>query len=175
MNENAGTRPRIFAVLVALLEVEGEECILLTKRPEHPRDPYSGQICLPGGALEASDASLADCALREAREEVGIDPSQVKLSCELDWHETSLHHRVKPFVGHVRPPYRIVPSSTEVEKILYLPLRGVCRRMFARRGTWQGSDGVEQDILSFKLEGHEVWGLTARILYDYLFGEARKR
>ena len=159
----------MFAVLIPLLERDGEERILLIKRPEHPRDHYSGQVCLPGGALEADDASLADCALRETREEVGIAPSQVELFAELGWHETSLRHRVKPFAGRVRPPYRVVPRPEEVETTLYLPVDRASREMFEERGRWRGPDGEERTILSFQLDGHQVWGLTARILYSFFF------
>jgi 8-oxo-dGTP pyrophosphatase MutT (NUDIX family) len=171
-------------VLIPVLEHRGEEKILLIERTRHPRDPYSGQICLPGGALEAGDASLADCALREAREEVGIQPPQVRIFAELDWHETSLGHRVKPFAGRICPPCRIVPHPGEVEKVLYLPLRGVSPEMFAEcpipgrpdpeimdRGA-RATRPRERRTLAFCLEGHEVWGLTARILYSFFFGSS---
>ena len=163
--------PREFAVLVPFLDHAGERCILLTKRPQG-QGPYAGQVSLPGGAREAKDASLLETALREAEEEVGIPRGHVEVRRELDWHETRLGHRVKPFVAEVRTPCPLRLEPREVEKVLYLPARRLEPALFALRGTWRDAAGRERPIYTFDLDGCEVWGLTARILRDLLPGGA---
>ncbi|MCZ6796269.1 MAG: CoA pyrophosphatase [Planctomycetota bacterium] len=166
---------REFAVLVPVVAVGGADHILFTKRPERPEDHYSGQICFPGGAREAVDTTLAECALRETREELGVPGSRVEIFAELGWHRTSIHDRVKPFAGRFAPglPLRLNPD--EVEKVLFLPVSRLSRELFELRGIWQGPDGEEHRILRFDLEGHEVWGLTARILHDFWVESAEFR
>ena len=72
------------------------------KRPERETDPYSGQVCLPGGALEIDDASLLDCALREADEELGIPAHSVEIISELQWQETGFKHE-SGGIGFMKP------------------------------------------------------------------------
>ena len=83
-----------FAVLVPLLDHEGERCVLLTKRPEN-MVRYAGQVSLPGGAREPGDSDLKATALRETHEEVGIPPTAVSVVAELDCEtqEASFVHR----------------------------------------------------------------------------------
>ena len=76
---------RRFAVLLPILAHDDGPRVLLMKRPERETDPYSGQVCLPGGALEVDDTSLLDCALREAGEELGIPAHSVEIISELQW------------------------------------------------------------------------------------------
>jgi 8-oxo-dGTP pyrophosphatase MutT (NUDIX family) len=161
----AAPRPREFAVLVPIVGHRGEDHILLTKRPES-LERYAGQVCLPGGERDPADRDLRETALREAREEVGIPPERVAVLRELGWHETSLLHRVKPFVGRVAPGVRLAPDAREVERLLYLPLLAVTAELFRERGRWVSPDGEERPIYTFQLDGCEVWGLTARILRD---------
>jgi len=157
---------REHAVLVPLIGSGDESRIVLIRRPERPEDHYSGHICFPGGAREASDASLLDCALREAREELGIDPARVEVFAELDWRRSSIHHRVKPFAGRIRGPWAVDPSPDEVETVLYLPAARVGEGLFETRA-WRAEDGRELVTYRFDLDGFEVWGLTARILRDF--------
>lgn len=158
-----------FAVLVPLLEHEGEECVLLTKRPD-TLARYSGQVCLPGGERDPTDRDLRETALREALEEVGIPPERVEDLRELGWHQTSLLHRVKPFVGRIQGPCVIRPDPREVERVLYLKVKEIIPALFRVRGRWRGPDGGEQDVHTFDLDGLEVWGLTARILREAFLG-----
>ena len=153
-----------FAVLVPIIEHEDGPRILLMKRPERETDSYSGQVCLPGGALESDDGSLLDCALRETGEELGIPAESVEIIAELDWQETGFRHAVKPFVGWLATSPEIRPNPSEVEHVLYLPAARVEAGLFKKRGNWIDQGGEEREILTFELDGFEVWGLTARIL-----------
>ena len=170
MDSTASSPPREFAVLVPIVVHEGEECVLLTKRPEN-LDRYAGQVSLPGGERDPLDKDLKETALRETREEVGIPPERVEILRELGWHETSLLHRVKPFVGRVRVPCSIVPDPLEVERILYLKTRDITRDLFKVRGRWVSPGGLERTVYTFRLDGCEVWGLTARILREAFVGD----
>jgi 8-oxo-dGTP pyrophosphatase MutT (NUDIX family) len=152
-----------FAVLAPIVEREGVESVLLTKRPDSLAR-YAGHVSLPGGARDPADRSLEETALRETFEEVGIPPDRIEIVRELDWEETALLHRVKPFLARVRAPYPLVPDAREVERILFLPVARITRDLFRVRGTWRDREGRERTTWTFDLEGFEVWGLTARIL-----------
>jgi 8-oxo-dGTP pyrophosphatase MutT (NUDIX family) len=160
---------REFAVLVPLLDHEGEECVLLTKRLE-TLPKYSGQVAFPGGAREPQDENLEETALRETEEEVGIPPQAVRILRELAWQETALAHRVKPFVGKVEGPYTLRPEPREVERLLYLPSARLNPELFSIRGTFVDSNQQSRNIYTFSLDGCEVWGLTARILRELAGG-----
>ncbi len=150
-----------FAVLVPIIERGGVESILLTKRPETLPE-YSGHVAFPGGARDPGDLSLADTAIREAGEEVGISPERITVISELAWQTTALGHRVKPFVARVAPG-PIAPNPDEVERILYLPRSVFETDPFGVR-TWTDHAGKTRRTYTFRFEGLEIWGLTARIL-----------
>ena len=87
------------AVLVAMFDVDGEAAVLLTKRPE-TMPSHQGEIAFPGGKREPEDADLAAAALREAREEVGLEPDAVEIVAELDMIGTvASAFTITPFVG----------------------------------------------------------------------------
>lgn len=164
-NATASLQPREFAVLVPILLHDGVESVLLTKRPDGI-GRYAGQVCFPGGAREAEDATLEDTALRETLEEVGIPRQSIRLERELGWHQTSLLHRVKPFVGRIASPWELHPDAREVERVLFVPVARITPELFEVRGFWQGPDGRDHAVHTFPWDGCEVWGLTARILRD---------
>ncbi len=150
--------PIAAAVLIPIVSRGGAEQILLLRRPERSGDPYSGQVCLPGGRLEPVDGdSLRSCALRETHEETGIPPDAIDVFLELDWHETAVGHRVKPFAGRVRGAPELRPNRAEVDRLLWLPLADLRPELFRNR------EGA-RDTNRFELDGCEVWGLTARVL-----------
>ena len=162
-----------FAVLIPLILQRDEVQVLLMKRPERETDPYSGQVCFPGGAYEKEDCGMLDCALRESAEELGIPAESVELIAELDWQQTGLRHAVKPYVGWIKSPLKLKPNPAEVDKVLYLPAHRVQPGLFRTRGHWVDPRGREREILTFQLSRHEVWGLTARILeHCFISGSA---
>ena len=152
-----------FAVLIPLVEHEGEDQVLLTQRnADLPQ--YSGQVSFPCGAYEPEDEDLRATALRECFEEVGIRPEQVEIIAQFQWFETGLGHRVLPFAGRVRSPYDLRPSPAEVERIIFVPVALLQRDPFEIRGTFEDSSGNERTIYTFLFDDAEIWGLTARIL-----------
>ncbi len=160
-----------FAVLVPIMDYQGQDCVLLTKRLETLPE-YSGQVSFPGGARDPDDSDLQATAVRETGEEVGISAERISLVAEIEWHSTTLGHRVKPFVARVAPG-PVKPNPQEVERIVYLPLALLEQDPFCIR-TWKDRDGRIRSTPSFQFEGLEIWGLTARILQAYFNHPRRK-
>jgi len=153
------------AVLVPLLERDGETRILFTLRSAALRK-HSDQWSFPGGGTDDSDEGAVSTAVREAREEVGIDPASVEVIGLLGDVPTPTGYTITPVVGRVDPPpAAYVPSADEVAEILEVPLSSVGTA--AVRGTVERW-GQTFQILAFDVEGRNVWGATARILQDLL-------
>jgi 8-oxo-dGTP pyrophosphatase MutT (NUDIX family) len=146
------------AVLVLLYERHDEPHLLLTKRsddlPSHP-----GQISLPGGVVEAHDASERDAALRETEEEVGIGREGLRVIGELDDVHTMVSgFIIHPFVGVLDRPMVAVPSDAEVARIIH----GRLADLLAADARLPPSPSVRE--LRYPLAGEDVWGATARVL-----------
>ena len=109
------------AVLVPIINRADGLMLMLTLRstglPEH-----AGQISFPGGRVEPEDVSLADAALREASEEVGLAAKHVTILGELAPYETVTGYRVTPVVGWVEPPFELKPDPIEVADVFEVPL-----------------------------------------------------
>jgi 8-oxo-dGTP pyrophosphatase MutT (NUDIX family) len=154
------------AVLVPLHEKDGEPHVLLTRRPPHLRH-NPGQFAFPGGKLEPDEGDLA-AALREAREEVALDPARAEVLGRLtDTLVLRSAFRLTPWVAAVPYPYPYAPAAGEVEAILHLPLAALAREGVHRieRGT---AYGKTVDVHFYDVGAGEVWGATARILHELL-------
>ena len=163
----AGARPA--AVLVPIFEEGGEARIILTKRPD-TMPSHQGEIAFPGGKLDPSlDADLRAAALREASEEIGLDPAGVEVVAELDSLATVAGRFVlTPFVGLTdgRPDLRRDPVEVvavfDVAISELLAAEGSCRVEHWER------DGVTRPVYFFDYKGETIWGATARILVGFL-------
>jgi 8-oxo-dGTP pyrophosphatase MutT (NUDIX family) len=156
---------RAAAGLMLLFPVDRDAHIVLTVRASH-LPSHGGQVSLPGGAVEEGE-TIEQAALREAREEVGLDPSAVRLLGRL----TPLHIPVSGFVLHPvvalmdwRPALRA--SDREVERILEVPLGDLAdpARRLSRRVALE--DRGEVDIPYIQVHGAELWGATAMVLSE---------
>jgi 8-oxo-dGTP pyrophosphatase MutT (NUDIX family) len=155
------------AVLVPLLRHDGEICFLFTKRRAHLRR-HAGQICFPGGRIDATDADSLAAALRESEEEIGLPPAQVDVLGRLD--ETLVlasAFRLTPWVGRVPYPFPYTPAEAEVEAILVVPVEEL-RLPGAHRTERIVAYGVEHDVHFFDVKGEIIWGATARVLTQLL-------
>jgi 8-oxo-dGTP pyrophosphatase MutT (NUDIX family) len=153
---------RAAAVLVGVVERPVGPALLLTQRPAHLRD-HAGQICFPGGRVEPEDASTAAAALREAEEEIGLDPRRVELLGELKPYDTVTGFRIHPVVGWIEPPVDLAPDPYEVEEVFDVPLKFVLdpgnhRRQSYRRGS------LTRAYYVLPYQGRFIWGATAGIL-----------
>jgi len=171
------TRPRavlappgktLAAVLVPVLAVGGEPSLLFTRRsnllPHH-----QGQIAFPGGRHHpGADADLAATALREAQEEIGLAPADVRLLGPLDDLETvSTRFLITPFVGVVPHPYDFKPCPDEVDVIFTVPLARLRSPDALRRELWDFG-GRKVPIDTYPVDGHIIWGATQRITRNLL-------
>jgi 8-oxo-dGTP pyrophosphatase MutT (NUDIX family) len=160
--------PRRAAVAVVLRRTEQDDIeLLLIKRSEHEGDPWSGHIALPGGRHEPSDATLQDTAVRETREETGVDIARdgrvLGTLDELRPRSAVLPSIiVTPFVAVVRRDVTI-ETSDEVAVAFWVPLASLTdpsvaveSEVSARGSTWR--------VPSYQLGVHVVWGMTERIL-----------
>jgi 8-oxo-dGTP pyrophosphatase MutT (NUDIX family) len=151
------------AVLVPLYLADGELHSVFTKRREDLRR-HPGEISFPGGRYDEGEQDLRATALREAREEIGLQPEAVEIVGALQPTPTiATGYAVYPFVGLIEPGHAWTLSAREVAEVLELPLRllleGYGRRRLLRRGLPIRTD-------TYVVGDHLIWGATARILSD---------
>src|SRR5436305_4466705 len=163
----AGRRGTQAAVLLALYGWPDDPGLIFTERRADLRR-HAGEISFPGGRQDPDDAGLAATALREAQEEIALDPAAVELIGALAPVSTFVTgYRVHPFVGTVPHPGELdlQPNPTEVETVLTFSMellrQGYEMRRLVRRG-------VPVHTPAYEVEGHLIWGATARILGDLL-------
>ncbi len=151
---------QVAAVLAPLFEDdEGQVRIVLTKRPD-TMPTHAGHIAFPGGRPDPGDDGPVGTALREAHEEVGIEPSSVEVLGFLEPIDTvEFDLMVVPVVGRVATPFTIIPSPREVAKV-YTPLLAE----LADPGLWWHVPWQEWKVWYFDLEGDTLWGATARMV-----------
>src|SRR6476646_4241815 len=155
------------AVLLPLYGWPDAPGLVLTERRADLRR-HAGEISFPGGRRDEADADLAATALREAQEEIGLDPDAVEIGEELPPTATFVTgYRIHPFVGRIPHPGELGlrPNPAEVETVLTFSLellrKGYAMRRLVRRG-------VPLHTPAYEVEGHLIWGATARILGDLL-------
>lgn len=154
------------AVLVLSYEEKGEEHFVLTRRTEEVLH-HKGQICFPGGALDPEDKSLWETALREGREEIGLDPSQVTLIRELASYPTPSGFLVTPFLASFSGSPAWVPNPHECAEVFGVPLSHLKEeknRKFEKQ-IWNGHAFYNPH---FQYGPHVIWGVTGRILCEVL-------
>lgn len=154
--------PRRLTPAAVLLAVTGSGRVILTKRSSALRH-HPGQIALPGGKVEQIDADIAAAALREAREEVGLDPANVAVLGALPVHETVTGFTVTPIVALVRAPFLAIPEAGEVDEVFEVPLAHIADRAnYVIEGRmWRGH---RREFYAVPWGPYYIWGATARIL-----------
>ena len=153
------------AVLVPILEREGPH-LLFTKRADHlPNHP--GQMSFPGGRREPADAVLAETALREGQEEIGLDPDHVTVVDRLDDIRTVTRFSVRPFVVRV-PDRDYRPRSTEVAEVAVLSLAALTNLDNYESEHRDHHHHGRIRLHYFSVDGYTVWGATARMLVQFL-------
>jgi len=155
------------AVLLPLYGWPEDPGLIFTERRADLRR-HAGEISFPGGRRDEGDADLQATALREAEEEIGLDPARVEVGEVLPATRTFVtNYVVHPFVGRIPHPRELslAPNPTEVETVLTFSLEllreGCEMRRLIRRG-------VPIHTPTYEVEGQLIWGATARILSDLL-------
>ncbi len=168
--EDEGVRKAAVALIFRAGE-DGAPEILFIKRAEYPGDPWSGQVAFPGGREELGDASLADTATRETREETGIDLARdgtfIGTLDDLRPRVTRLPDViVRPYVVLLER-YEPLILSHEVSLAFWIPLRAL-NHPESWRDTQILARGIQINARAFHHEGHVIWGMTERIIGQLL-------
>jgi 8-oxo-dGTP pyrophosphatase MutT (NUDIX family) len=154
------------AVLVPLHLKDGEPHVMLTKRHADLKH-HAGQASFPGGKIERDEEAL-QAALREAHEEVGLDPAQVTVLGQLsEVIVLRSAFRLTPWVASVPYPYAYAPAPSEVEEIWHVPLAALAApgvHRTERVVAW----GTEFEVHFYDVNAGTIWGATARVLSELL-------
>lgn len=164
--ESRGARPS--AVLAPFYEHGDRTHVLVTRRSWDLRH-HRGEVSFPGGGADPGDGGPVGTALREANEEVGLDPGRVEVLGELDHLTTVSSDRfIVPVVGVLAArPQGLVAQPSEVEAILEVPLDALVEADRYREERW-GPPEVDHPVHFFEIEGDTIWGATAAMLRQLL-------
>ncbi|MDN3651286.1 CoA pyrophosphatase [Thalassotalea ponticola] len=152
------------SVLIALVEHNNGLEVVLTKRAAHLKH-HPGQISFPGGKVEQSDSSLLAAALREAHEEIGLQPGDVQIVGQLKPHHVITGYQITPFIGFINPEYPFIIDTNEVAEIFVVPFEHFINEgnhlsfTVERRGT-------RHNIHFMPYMHYNIWGATAAIIKD---------
>jgi 8-oxo-dGTP pyrophosphatase MutT (NUDIX family) len=142
--------------------------MVFTKRTE-TLTHHKGQVSFPGGSFEPSDGDLLTTALRESYEEVGIHPGDVTILGRLDdMSSFSTNFTISPFVGLIPHPYEFRPNPIEVAVIFDVPLSVLADPAVSRNYVRTREDSATLIDYEFHVQGHVIWGATARIIRHFL-------
>jgi 8-oxo-dGTP pyrophosphatase MutT (NUDIX family) len=150
------------AVLVALTERE-EPGMLLLHRPSHMRS-HPGQIAFPGGGIDPGETPV-EAALREANEELGIDPALVRVVGESDVYKTHSGFEITPVLATVPADIAISPNPAEVAQWFEAPAHFVLDPANHKQ-QWIEWEGAQRTYNEIVWEGHNIWGITAALLVN---------
>jgi 8-oxo-dGTP pyrophosphatase MutT (NUDIX family) len=150
------------AVLIPLLLKQDGLSVLLTQRTNHLHD-HAGQISFPGGRMDPEDQSPDDTALRESREEIGLDPERVEIIGYLPQYLTVSGYSVTPVVGLVQPQAEYVLDEFEVADVFEVPLHFLLDPANHQVRLWQSEQGGRR-FYSMPYENRFIWGATAGML-----------
>lgn len=154
------------AVLIPIIEREPEPTVLLTQRATQLRN-HPGQISFPGGRLDREDVSPRAAALREAREEIGLDPKLIEVVGYLPDHIVISGFRVTPVVGLVQPGFELLLQAEEVADSFEVPLAYLfdpSNHRMRRRKFGFGSGETEVELCDIPYGERNIWGATAGML-----------
>jgi|TARA_B100000242_G_scaffold54027_1_gene32451 8-oxo-dGTP pyrophosphatase MutT (NUDIX family) len=154
------------AVLILCYEKDNDLYFVMTERsnslPSHP-----GEVAFPGGKREKKDKNLKQTALREATEEISLDPAKVEILGQLDPLESRFGLSVTPFIGILKEKFELEPNPDEVADIFHLPLSFFKNNPLIKRGV-TNFKGETFDTPVIIYDNHEIWGLTLAFTLDFL-------
>jgi 8-oxo-dGTP pyrophosphatase MutT (NUDIX family) len=144
---------------------EAAHVLLTVRRADLP--DHAGQVSLPGGAVDPGE-TLEQCALREAEEEVGAAPAEIRLLGALTpLHIPVSNFNLHPFVGAAARRFDWRPQESEVARVLEVPVEHLLDPVVARREV-RVFKGVEYDVPYLEIHGEKLWGATAMVVAEFL-------
>ena len=157
---------RVAAALVLLYPIRRQVHLVLTRRAG-TLDQHAGQVSLPGGAVDG-DETVEAAALREAREEIGLETTDLRIIGQLSaLYIPVSNYALHPVVAVLDRRPALVPAPAEVAHILEIPLDELRDPKRLRQGRrWRGDDAIT--VPYFELQGERVWGATAMVLGELL-------
>jgi 8-oxo-dGTP pyrophosphatase MutT (NUDIX family) len=171
----AAAAVRRAAVLVGLIDRGDDYGVLLTLRPD-TMPSHAGQVAFPGGRIEPGETALA-AALREANEEVGVDPASVRVLGQGDTYLTGSGFAISPFVGVLPAGFVPIPHAREVADVFETPLSFLMDAANHERHEREYR-GALRTYYAMPHNGRYIWGATAgmiKSLYDRLYGSGGDR
>ena len=160
-----GQHLKCAAVLVPLVWQDQEWHLLFTRRTDRV-ESHKGQVSFPGGACDEGETTPEQTALREAEEEIGLTPSEIKVLGRLTNLITITYFRVTPVVGVIKWPAVFRVGEHEVARIFTIPLGWLANPS----NRWQfDRPGTNLSLIAYHpYDGELLWGATARITVDFL-------
>lgn len=161
--------PRKGGVLILLYPHKDKIYIPLMQRPDY-EGTHSGQISFPGGKFEEDDETLIHTAVREAYEEVGIQPSRLKILGTLsELYIMASNFNVLPVVAYTEERPEFIPNTYEVQKIIEADLSELMDDANVKRTFIKVKNNIQIDSPYYDVQDHVVWGATAMMLSEFLF------
>jgi 8-oxo-dGTP pyrophosphatase MutT (NUDIX family) len=158
--------PAPAAVLFPLVDRPDGLTVLLTQRASQMAR-HAAQIAFPGGRVDDTDADMAGAALREAREEIGLDAARVRVFGYLPDHVVISGFRVTPVLGLVSPPFSLELNPHEVAGVFEVPLGHVLDSANLKARLRKVGD-EEMLLYDIPWEGQNIWGATAGMLLTFV-------
>jgi 8-oxo-dGTP pyrophosphatase MutT (NUDIX family) len=158
------TQPIAAAVLIPVI-ARPDPTLLFTQRTQH-LSKHSGQISFPGGRSEPGDLSPVETALRETREETGIEPALISIAGFLPRYLTGTGFDISPVVGVVAPDFALMPDAREVAEVFEVKLSFFLDPANVREVSRE-LGGKPRRVQIFEPEGRTIWGITAALLFDF--------
>lgn len=166
--EVSGVTPRSAAVLAPLYDDDRGEAVVVLTRRTWWLSSHQGEVSFPGGRLEPGETAVAG-ALREAKEEIDLDPSSVEIVGELDHLGTVTSASfIVPLVGILPGRPVTAPNPAEVDAVLHVPLAELLDPAIFREEQWTFPGGADRRIFFFELASDTLWGATAAMLRQML-------
>lgn len=159
------TRLKCAAVLLPLMRFDDQWHVLFTRRTDRV-ESHKGQVSFPGGACDEGETTPEQTALREAEEEIGVNPADVQVIGRLSRLITISNFRVSPIVGVIPFPYAFKIAGVEVARVFTIPLLWLANRS----NYWEFPFGnSDRSLIAYHpYDGELLWGATARMTVTFL-------